>query len=219
VLVALIPVKDLPKAKARLASALDESGRRELATALFRDCLAAALDCPALDGVVVVTRDPDALALASEAGAEGMDDPGDLNASLDSAARTLADRGIDRVLVLHADLPFVSPAAIEAIAGSSSDVALVSSGDGGTNAMVCPTGAFSFCYGVGSAQAHKDAAWDANLEPELLDIPELALDIDMPVDLERLQDEIAAGRSAGEQTLAALISIGLISDARRIHQP
>ena len=217
-LVALIPVKDRAKAKARLASALDEQGRRELATALFRDVLTAAVGCSALDGVAVVTRDPDALALAGEAGAETLPDPGDLNGSLDAAAQALADRGIERVLVLHADLPLVSAAAIEAVAASSSDVALVSSGDGGTNAMACPTGAFGFCYGVGSAQSHKEAAWDADLEPELLDIPELALDIDMPVDLERLQSAIEAGRTAGRHTLAALISLGLISDTRRIHQ-
>ena len=216
---ALIPVKDLPKAKARLASALDENGRRELATALFRDVLEAALECSALDGVAVVTRDPDALQIASDAGAEGMDDPGDLNESLDSVARTLAQRGADRLLVIHADLPLVSTADIETVARSSTDVALVSSGDGGTNALVCPAGAFDFCYGVGSAQAHKEAAWAADLEAELLDLPGLALDIDTPADLERLQYAIEAGQTAGKHTLATLRSLGLVSDSRRIHQP
>jgi 2-phospho-L-lactate guanylyltransferase len=216
--VALIPVKDLPKAKARLASALDENGRRELATALFRDVLAAALDCPALDQVAVVTRDPVALQIASDAGAEGMDDAGNLNESLDSVARTLGQRSVDRLLVLHADLPLVSAADIETVARSSADVALVSSGDGGTNALACPTRAFGFCYGVGSAQAHKEAAWDADLEAELLDLPGLALDIDTPADLERLQHLIESGQAAGEHTLAALRSIGLVSDSRRIHQ-
>ncbi len=218
-LVALIPVKELPKAKARLSSALDEAGRRELATALFRDVLAAALECPALDRVAVVTRDPDALQITSDAGAEGMDDPGNLNESLDAVARKVAGQGADRILVIHADLPLVSAADIETVALATADVALVSSGDGGTNVLVCPTGAFGFCYGVGSAQAHKEAAWDADLEPELLDLPSLALDIDTPADLERLQQAIEAGRSAGEHTLAALISLGLISDSRRIHQP
>ena len=85
--------------------------------------------------------------------------------------------------------------------------------------MVCPAGAFGFQYGVGSAQAHKEAAWDADLEAELLDLPGLALDIDTPADLERLQAAIEAGRPAGEHTLAALISLGLVSDSRRIHQP
>ena len=215
---ALIPVKDLPKAKARLAPVLDESGRRELTTALYRDALVAAIACPAVDSVSIVSNDADALALATEAGAGTLPDTGDLNGSLDSAARTLADRGIDRVLVIHADLPFVSAAAIEAIVRSSSDVALVSSGDGGTNAMVCRPGAFGFQYGPGSAQSHKEAAWDADLEPELLDVPELALDIDMPVDLERLQQAIESGKTAGEHTMAALESLGFISSTRRIHQ-
>ena len=218
-LVALIPVKELPKAKARLASALDENGRRELATALFRDVLAAALECPALERVCVVTRDPDALQIASDAGAEGMDDAGNLNESLDSVAGTLAQRGVDRLLVSHADLPLVSSADIETVVRATADVALVSSGDGGTNVLACPAGAFGFQYGVGSAQAHKEAAWDADLEAELLDLPGLALDIDTPADLERLQQVIEAGRTAGEHTLATLISLGLVSDSRRIHQP
>ena len=216
---ALIPVKELSKAKARLASAIDESGRRELAMALFRDVLSAALDCPALDRVAVVTRDRDALQITSDAGAEGMDDPGDLNESLDAVARNLAGQSADRILVLHADLPLVSTADIERVARAEADVALVASGDGGTNALACPVGAFKFQYGPGSAQAHREAAWDADLEPELLDLPGLALDIDTPADLERLQHAIEAGRPAGEHTLASLMSLGLISDSRRIHQP
>lgn len=216
---ALIPVKELSKAKARLAPVLDEAGRRELITALYRDVLAAALNCPALDGVGVVSRDADALALASEAGAEAMAERGDLNDSLDSAARTLADRGIDRVLVLHADLPLASAEAIETIARSSSDVALVASGDGGTNALVCPAGAFRFQYGPGSAQQHREAAWDAGLEPELLELPDLALDIDTPGDLERLQSAIVSGHATGAHTAVALTSLGLIAEPRRIHQP
>lgn len=216
---ALIPVKDLPKAKARLASALDEQGRRELATALFRDVLKAALECSELDRVAVVTRDPDALQITSEAGAEGMDDPGNLNESLDAVARNVAGEGADRILVLHADLPLVSAADIETVAKATADVAIVSSGDGGTNALACPAGAFAFEYGPGSAQAHKEAAWGASLEPELLDLPGLALDIDTPADLERLQHAIAAGKTAGKHTLAALVSLGLVSNSRRIHQP
>ena len=47
---ALIPVKELSQAKARLAPVLDAAARRELALALFRDVLAAALACRALKG-------------------------------------------------------------------------------------------------------------------------------------------------------------------------
>ena len=215
----MIPVKDLPRAKARLASALDERGRRELATALFRDVLGAALDCPGLDSVVVVTRDPEALQISSDAGAEGMDDPGDLNESLDAVAQTLAQRGVDRLLVVHADLPLASTVDIETVAHASAEVALVASGDGGTNALACPAGAFGFQYGPGSAQQHREAAWDADLETELLDLPGRALDIDTPADLERLQHAIVAGRPTGKHTLDTLIALGLVSDSRRIHQP
>ncbi len=198
---------------------LDEPARRELTTALYRDMLAAALECPGIDAVAVVSLDREALAMAEEAGAEAMAVPGDLNESLDAAARTLADRGVDRVLVLHADLPLVTSRALDTLACSESDVALVSPADGGTNALLCPTGAFAFQYGPGSAQAHKEAAWDADLEAELLDLPELGLDIDTPADLERLQRVIEGGGAAGPRTVVALTSLGLVPLPRRMHHP
>ena len=88
---ALIPMKDLSRAKARLAPALDEVGRRELARALLRDVLAAATACPAFDGVAVAAGDPNVLALADESGAEPVVGPGGLNEALTSASRTLSD--------------------------------------------------------------------------------------------------------------------------------
>ena len=46
-------------------------------------------------------------------------------------------------------------------------------------------------------------------------MPELTLDIDMPIDLERLQEAIEADQAAGEHTMTALESLGLISAPRR----
>ena len=63
---ALIPVKELSFAKARLAPVLDEERRRQLVLALYRDVLAAALACDVLDGVAVVTRDEELLTIARE---------------------------------------------------------------------------------------------------------------------------------------------------------
>ena len=98
--IALIPVKELSQAKARLAPVLDGERRRELALALYRDVLAAALACPALDGVAVVSRDRDALTLAVEAGAEGLPEPGGLNEALTSASQTMPKRGVHPLVVL-----------------------------------------------------------------------------------------------------------------------
>lgn len=208
---ALIPVKDLPRAKARLAPALDDANRRELVVALFRDVLEAALACPALDGVAAVTRDADVLAMATEAGANGLATPGGLNEALSAAANAVAERGIERIVVLAADLPLVTSDAIDAVAQSDVDVAIVPSLDGGTNALALPPNAFEFHYGPQSAQRHLDAAETAGLSTQRLDLPALALDIDTPDDLKRLRAAVGEGRPAGRHTLAALERLGPIT--------
>ncbi len=198
--IALIPVKELSQAKARLAPVLDGERRRELALALYRDVLAAALACPALDGVAVVSRDRDALTLAVEAGAEGLPEPGGLNEALTSASQTMAERGVDRLVVLAADLPLATPDDIatvaEASAQADADVALVPSEDGGTNALALAPGAIAFRFGPDSARRHLAAADAAGLRSLRLELPTLALDIDTPDDLARLREtDQAIGRN------------------------
>jgi len=204
VLYALIPVKALDGAKSRLADVLDGVARRALVIAMYRDALAAAVACPALDGVAMVSGDEDALALAETAGAEPMREPGGLNEALTSASKTLAGRGVDRLLVLFADLPLVNADAIERVARSNADVALVSPDDGGTNALVLAPGVINFQFGPDSAAKHVAAAERAGLGVVQLDEPSLALDIDTPEDLEQARQ----GSGVAKHTLAVLAQIG-----------
>ncbi len=192
-LVAIIPVKELSQAKARLAPVLDAAGRRELAVALLRDVLAAALACPALDKVAVVTRDADVLALAAEAGAEGLAEPGGLNEALTTASETIARRGVDRLLVLAADLPLAAPDDIATVAEADADVAIVPSTDGGTNALALPPGGIAFRFGPDSSRRHLAAVAVADLRPLRLDLPALAFDIDTPDHFARLRDAVEDG--------------------------
>lgn len=222
---ALIPVKELERAKARLAPALDAAGRRDLVVALFRDVLDAALACRALDGVTVVTRDAEILAMASAVGAEGLatatpsagsgQGPSagsgqGLNEELTEAARELTERGAERIVVLAADLPLVSPEAIAAVAEVDAEVALVPSLDGGTNALALTPYAITFRFGPQSAQRHLEAAAAAGLTTQPLELPTLVLDVDLPEDLERLRAAMDEGRTAGQHTLGALERLGLV---------
>ena len=203
--IALIPVAELPTAKTRLSPLLDDAARRALTLAMYRDALDAALACAALDGVAAVTRDDELLSIAEEAGAQPMPEPGGLNEALDSAAVTLHRRSdVERLLVLAADLPLARAADITAVIEAEADVAIVPSNDGGTNAMALTPAAFAFRYGPNSARLHVEAAREAGLSVEQLDLPDLALDIDTPADLDRLRAALANGRQAGRRTLAAL---------------
>ena len=225
---ALIPVKELDRAKARLSAVLDDTARRELALAMFHDVLDAALTCSALDGVAAVSRDQTVLAAATEAGAEALAARGGpsagsgqapsagsgqaLNQALTSAVEQLRVRGVDRVLVLATDLPLADAESLAAALDADGDVIVVPSGDGGTNALLCAPGAIDFQFGPDSARKHLNAAEAAGLRALRLELPRLALDIDTQDDLDRLP---AARDATGAHTLAALARFGLLGSPAR----
>jgi 2-phospho-L-lactate guanylyltransferase len=197
---ALIPVKDLTRAKERLAPRLDAAARRDLVVAMLRDVLGTAGACPLIEGVIVVSRDKEVLSIAVDAGAEVLAEPGSLNDALASASRKLRDRGVDRAIVLAADLPFLTSDALALILNDRSDVVVVPSNDGGTNALALAPGSIDLRYGPASAGLHAAAARAAGLSAVVLEIPVLALDIDTPADLDVLLSRI---QEAGSHTRAA----------------
>ncbi|GAA1430766.1 2-phospho-L-lactate guanylyltransferase [Streptomyces thermospinosisporus] len=107
----LVPLKPLAQAKSRLADTADDGLRPGLALAFARDTVAAALACPAVRDVVVVTDD--ALAareLAAQGAAVVPDVPrGGLNAALAHAASAARARGAGALAALNADLPALRP--------------------------------------------------------------------------------------------------------------
>jgi 2-phospho-L-lactate guanylyltransferase len=183
---ALIPVKQLDKAKERLSSVLDPASRRELVIAMFRDVLAAAIACDALDGVAVVSRDPTVQAIARDAGATVISKPGTLNRALTLAADDLRERGVTRLLVLLADIPLATPDAIAQVLAAEADVVVVPSQDGGTNALLLKPGAIDFEFGLASAAHHLLAARSAKLRALQLNIRPLGFDVDTPRGLRQL---------------------------------
>ena len=97
---ALVAIKAGPGRKARLAGCLAPSERDRLAETMFQGVLAALRGSRSIDGVAVVTAEPgrfDSQVLVLE-------DPGTgLNEALTSAAVRLQERGVTRLLVVHAE--------------------------------------------------------------------------------------------------------------------
>jgi len=59
----------------------------------------------------------------------------------------------------------------------------------GTNALlVCPTGLIEYEYGPGSFQRHCRRAIQAGARLEVCDLPSIALDMDLPEDLELVSE-------------------------------
>ena len=63
----------------------------------------------------------------------------------------------------------------------------------GTNALlVCPAGLIEYDYGLNSFERHCLAAEAAGARLEICELPSLALDMDVPEDLELVSDELGS---------------------------
>jgi 2-phospho-L-lactate guanylyltransferase len=192
VLWAVVPVKELGRAKARLAPALDAGARRALMLAMLEDVLDALAGANGLAGIFVATLDPEAIAMGQRFGAGiSAEDAGRGHTeAVACVARHLASDHA-AMLTLPADIPLVRPADIDAIvaAGASGQgFVIVPSRDGaGTNAVLCaPADLVPLRFGAPSFLPHLAAARARGIEPCVLDLPRIALDIDEPADLAAL---------------------------------
>ena len=92
-------------------------------------------------------------------------------------------------LVVNADLPAATPAALRRLAGAG--LALVEAADGTTNALSLPDpSVFAPLYGPGSAERFRAHAPFATVA-----IPELELDVDVDTDLDRLTAAVLGPRT------------------------
>ena len=188
-LVVIVPVRALEGAKSRLGEVLDAEERRDLVVELLDRTVHAAAAADGVGAVLVVSTDPDALAVAERAGAIPLREHGSgLNGSLVEARSRAIDEGAGAILVLPGDLPSIDTPAVativEAAAGPGAVVVLVTDRHHrGTNALLLrPPGIIPFAFGGDSRAAHAALARAAGARYVELEGP-LALDLDTPDDL------------------------------------
>jgi 2-phospho-L-lactate guanylyltransferase len=194
---AIVPVKPLQRGKSRLAGVLTQEERLDLNRRLLAHTMDTLTAIPDIEHVLVISRDQAALALAREYGARTVQEHGAplLNIALTRAtivARTYATRG---VLILPADLPLITPEDIQTLLARAVDPpVVVISPDRrrqGTNALlVCPAGVIEYAFGPGSFQRHCTRARLAGAHLEICELPSLALDMDLPEDLELVSETL-----------------------------
>ncbi|HUB96839.1 MAG TPA: 2-phospho-L-lactate guanylyltransferase [Stellaceae bacterium] len=187
---AAVPVKALDHAKQRLGDRLPPSTRRALALAMVEDVLAALGKVHALGGIAVLTLDPDASALAARFGAEIWQQDAGIGhtEAVAAAARRLRQQGCAMVTI-PGDIPLVTAADIARIIAAApappAFVAVPARDRCGTNAVLCdPADAVPLRFGGDSFSAHLAAARAGGIEPVVLDLPRIALDIDTGADLD-----------------------------------
>lgn len=198
----VLPVKRLALAKSRLGPFAGER-RTALALAFALDTVAAALACPAVARVLVVTADPTAGAELTRLGALVVtDEPGGgLNPALAhgaSRARRIAPRS--PVAALSADLPALRPAELSlvlaAAARSGRSFLADSPGLGTTLLAALPGLPLDPRFGDGSRARHTAAG---TTELTLPGVPSVRRDVDTGEDLHE-----ARALGLGPHTTAAL---------------
>lgn len=187
---AVVPVKEIEGAKQRLSSLLTPAQRRALAEAMAADVLAVLARVPALAGIVVCTVDPIAIRLAARCGARVLTDgarDGHTGAVM-AAARMLAREGRGGMLTVPGDLPRLTDsevaAVLEAHRPAPSFTIVPAHDERGSNAvLMSPPEAVPLRFGDDSFLPHLAAARRAGIEPAVLRLPGIGMDVDHPADL------------------------------------
>jgi 2-phospho-L-lactate/phosphoenolpyruvate guanylyltransferase len=188
---AIVPVKPLRRGKSRLSGMLTEDERTVLNQELLEHTLKVLSGLKELDQVLVVSRDPHALTVARNHGAKTVLEDGQphLNTALARATVMAQVHSIRGILVLPADLPLLTPQDVIALidrAAKPPVVVIAPDRHGkGTNALLMvPAGQIEYDFGEGSFQRHCERAKQSGARLEIVELPSLGLDLDLPEDLE-----------------------------------
>ena len=189
---AVVALKTLSQSKRRLSAVLSDEQRSDLVEAMAQDVLSCLMRHPEIEAVHVVcgegwTRDvfPEGpLVVWQEAESH---DHGLIAAYEMVAART----GAERLLFIHADLPFLGQEDISAVIAASLDHHAVFSPDfteTGTNAVLrWRHQSLPLCFGNDSFARHQQAAKAAETRWRVVRASGVARDVDEPEDLDRLK--------------------------------
>ena len=210
---AVVALKTLSQSKRRLSAVLNDEQRSDLVEAMAQDVLSCLMRHPEIDAVHVVcgegwTRDvfPEGpLVVWQEAESH---DHGLIAAYEMVAART----GAERLLFIHADLPFLGQEDISAVIAASLDHHAVFSPDfteTGTNAVLrWRHQSLPLCFGNDSFARHQQAAKAAETRWRVVRASGVARDVDEPEDLDRLDaDDPDLGESTVRWSVATNINV------------
>jgi 2-phospho-L-lactate guanylyltransferase len=188
---AIVPVKPLRRGKSRLSGVLGLEARTALNHYLLSNTLEILSTIPEIEHSLVVSRDPEALTIARDYGARTVQEQGSpqLNIALTRATMVAVSHSVQGVLIVPADLPLLTAEDIhEVIKRAENPPVVVVTPDRhqkGTNALlVSPPGLIQYEFGQNSFQQHCLSAEKAGARLEICTRKSVALDIDLPEDLE-----------------------------------
>jgi 2-phospho-L-lactate/phosphoenolpyruvate guanylyltransferase len=207
--VAVLPVKRFVDAKQRLSDGLPAATRRALAEAMLIDVLVALRRTDGVSGVVVVTAEPAAEALAHGYGARVVHDSREAGQSAAAELGLRDAAGADMVLLVPGDCPALDPRELDALLASvapAPSVVVVPDRHGtGTNGLLLrPPSVIAPAFGPGSRERHEQLAADAGAALLVEPLPSLVLDVDTPADLEAMRAALEGSRGGAAHTRGLL---------------
>ncbi|MGA2903494.1 MAG: 2-phospho-L-lactate guanylyltransferase [Candidatus Korobacteraceae bacterium] len=188
----LIPFKSLATAKQRLAEALNQQQRSQLAEAMLRDVLTAAAGVTGRIDVTLVTGDAQAQAMAKEFDFMVIEDTQNESetAAIQMATEQCEQRGYDTTIVVPGDIPLTSSDELHRVldAAPQEGAVFVPAYDRrGSNCILRrPASLIPLRFGNDSFLPHCEAMQRTGKDLIILEMPGTGLDIDNPHELELL---------------------------------
>jgi 2-phospho-L-lactate guanylyltransferase len=188
----LIPFKSLATAKQRLAEALDQRQRSQLAEAMLRDVMTATAGVLGRIDVALVTGDSRAQAMAREFGFAIVEDTRNQSetAAIETATAWCEQHGYDTTIVVPADIPLITGDELHRVLDAAPDEGAVfvpAYDRRGSNCILRrPAAIIPLRFGNDSFLPHCEAMKRTGKELIILEMPGIGLDIDNPHELELL---------------------------------
>ena len=188
----LIPVKSLSTAKQRLANALTQSQRSQLAEAMLRDVMTAASGVLGRIDVALVTGDTRAQQLAREFSFSVIEDTRNESetAAIEMATAWCEQQGYDTTIVVPGDIPLITSDELHRVLDSApaAGAVFVPAYDRrGSNCILRrPASLIPLRFGNDSFLPHCEAMRKTGKELIILEMPGIGLDIDNPHELDLL---------------------------------
>lgn len=191
---AIVPVKPLRRGKSRLEEVLSEEERTQLNRCMLDHTVSTLQQVKEIEHVLVVSRDPEALAVARNAGARTLLEAGapHLNLALARATAFARVYAIHGVLILPADLPLLEAEDVGEMAsrGLRSPLVVVAPDrhfEGTNGLLLAPPEVIQFDFGPHSFHRHCANARARGVPLEIFERPSIGLDLDLPEDLSMLR--------------------------------
>lgn len=193
---AIVPIKPLRVGKSRLSGVLSDEERAKLNLKMLQNTLNVLVEASEIEEIFVVSRDSSALAIARDYKCKTVQEDGKpgLNTALKRATLVVKAYSEKGVVILPADLPMLKVEDIEAFLSMAEEPpSIVIAPDRrcqGTNALLIqPAGLINYEFGQDSFKKHIEAAEKAGGKIKICRLDNLALDLDLPEDLEYLHQK------------------------------